>query len=79
MGCLLLHKMANSQLSFQDTIVAFDDFQPKPLTSRDKEVNLCTVSQYSTQATRFNCSELLSGLATSNPTHDSGNHSLYKL
>nr|CAB3491152.1 unnamed protein product [Digitaria exilis] len=28
----------------QDTIVAFDDFQPKPLTSRDKEVNLCTVS-----------------------------------
>ncbi|KAF8711199.1 hypothetical protein HU200_029215 [Digitaria exilis] len=56
----------------QDTIVAFDDFQPKPLTSRDKEVNLCTVSQYSTQATRFNCSELLSGLATSNPTHNSG-------
>ncbi|CAM0151749.1 unnamed protein product [Urochloa decumbens] len=59
----------------QDTIVAFDHFQPKPLTSQDKEVDLCTVSQYSTQATRFNCSELLSGCqeaTTSNPTHNSG-------
>ncbi|CAL4994384.1 unnamed protein product [Urochloa decumbens] len=58
----------------QDTIVPFDHFQPKPLTSQEKEADLCTVSQYSTQSTRFNCSELLSGcqVTTSNPTHNSG-------
>ncbi|CAO2152845.1 unnamed protein product [Urochloa humidicola] len=59
----------------QDTIIPFDHFQPKPLTSQDKEVDLCTVSQYSTQATRFNCSELLTDCqetTTSNPTHNSG-------
>ncbi|CAO2152844.1 unnamed protein product [Urochloa humidicola] len=58
----------------QDTIIPFDHFQPKPLTSQDKEVDLCTVSQYSTQATRFNCSELLTDCqetTTSNPTHNS--------
>ncbi|XP_039776274.1 DNA topoisomerase 2-binding protein 1-A-like isoform X7 [Panicum virgatum] len=54
----------------EDTIVSFDHFQPKPLTSQDKEADLCTVSQYSTQASRFNCSELLSGyqVTTTNPT-----------
>ncbi|PAN41605.1 hypothetical protein PAHAL_8G056000 [Panicum hallii] len=54
----------------QDTIVPFDHFQPKPLTSQDKDL---TVSQYSTQASRFNCSELLSGyqVTTSNPAHNS--------
>lgn len=58
----------------QDTTVPFDHFQPKPLTSQDKDSDLCTVSQYSTQATRFNCSELLSGcqVTPSNPTHNSG-------
>ncbi|CAO2152825.1 unnamed protein product [Urochloa humidicola] len=59
----------------QDIIVPFDHFQPKPLTSQDKEIDLCTVSQYSTQANRFNCSELLSDcqeITTSNPTHYSG-------
>ncbi|KAL6868202.1 hypothetical protein ACP4OV_015047 [Aristida adscensionis] len=56
----------------QDKIVPFDHFQPKPLTSQDKD--LCVVSQYSTQGTRFDSSQLLSGcqVTTSNPTHNSG-------
>jgi len=61
----------------QDTIVSYDHFQPKPLTSQDKEADLCTVSQYSTQASRFNCSELLSGyqVTTTNPTDNLGDAS----
>ncbi|KAJ1274902.1 hypothetical protein BS78_05G095500 [Paspalum vaginatum] len=45
----------------QDTLVPVDHFQPKPPTSQDKDAVLYTVSQYSTQATRFDSSELLSG------------------
>ncbi|XP_062198046.1 uncharacterized protein LOC133900812 [Phragmites australis] len=58
----------------QDTIVPFDHFQPRPLTSQEKDAGMCTVSQYSTQAGRFDCSELLSGcqVTTSNPTLKSG-------
>ncbi|TVU26224.1 hypothetical protein EJB05_28761 [Eragrostis curvula] len=60
----------------QDTIVSIDDFQPKPPTSQDKDANLCTVSQYSTQAARLDCSEseLLTGCQklTSDPTDNSG-------
>jgi topoisomerase (DNA) II binding protein 1 len=59
------------KFSLQDTIVPFDDFQPKPLTCQEKYAGLCTVSQYSTQGARFDYSELLSGCQemTSNPTH----------
>ncbi|TVU26247.1 hypothetical protein EJB05_28784 [Eragrostis curvula] len=41
---------------------------------QDKDANLCTVSQYSTQVARFDCSEPLTGCqnATSNPTDNSG-------
>ncbi|KAK3118059.1 hypothetical protein QOZ80_9BG0693640 [Eleusine coracana subsp. coracana] len=58
----------------QDAIVPFDDFQPKPLTSQDKDAGLYTASQYSTQGARFDCSQLLSGcqVTRSNPTHKSG-------
>ncbi|WVZ53758.1 hypothetical protein U9M48_004659 [Paspalum notatum var. saurae] len=45
----------------QDTLVPVDHFQPNAPTSQDKDTVLCTVSQYSTQATRFDSSELLSG------------------
>lgn len=54
----------------QDTLVPVDLFQPKPPTSQDKDAILCTVSQYSTQATRVDSSELLSGCQATadNPT-----------
>ncbi|KAK3119421.1 hypothetical protein QOZ80_9AG0670220 [Eleusine coracana subsp. coracana] len=57
----------------QDAIVPFDDFQPKPPTSQDKDAGLYTASQYSTQGARFDCSQLLSGcqVTISNPTHKS--------
>ncbi|KAM0908938.1 hypothetical protein ACQ4PT_015124 [Festuca glaucescens] len=34
----------------QDTLIPFDQFQPKPPTSQDKDAGLCTVSQFPTQA-----------------------------
>ncbi|CAM0874720.1 unnamed protein product [Alopecurus aequalis] len=34
----------------QDSIIPFDQFQPKPPTSEDKDAGLCTVSQFPTQA-----------------------------
>ncbi|XP_066336838.1 uncharacterized protein [Miscanthus floridulus] len=57
----------------QDKLLPVDHFQPKPLTSQDQDAYVCTVSQYSTQATRFDSSELLSGcqVTTNNATHNS--------
>uniref|UniRef100_A0A0D9XPZ4 BRCT domain-containing protein n=1 Tax=Leersia perrieri TaxID=77586 RepID=A0A0D9XPZ4_9ORYZ len=68
----------------QDTIVPFDQFQPKPPTSQDRDAGLCTVSQHPTQAakaiSRFDCSEQLTesqlprGSATAK--YNSGNASV---
>ncbi|CAD6254402.1 unnamed protein product [Miscanthus lutarioriparius] len=57
----------------QDKLLPVDHFQPKPLTSQDQDAYVCTVSQYSTQATRFDSSELLNGcqVTTNNATHNS--------
>ncbi|KAL5204766.1 hypothetical protein ABZP36_009637 [Zizania latifolia] len=62
----------------QDTIVPFDQFQPKPPTSQDRDAGLCTVSQYPTQASktisRFDCSEPLSeSQLPSSSKHNAGN------
>jgi topoisomerase (DNA) II binding protein 1 len=56
----------------QDKLLRVDHFQPKPLTSEDKDADPFTVSQYSTQATRFDSSELLSGsqVTINNATHN---------
>lgn len=64
----------------QDKLLPVDHFQPKPLTSQDKDAYPCTASQYSTQATRFDSSELLSGcqVTKNNATHNSGNCSFHK-
>uniref|UniRef100_A0A0E0BG95 BRCT domain-containing protein n=1 Tax=Oryza glumipatula TaxID=40148 RepID=A0A0E0BG95_9ORYZ len=66
----------------QDRIVPFDQFQPKPPTSQDRDAGLCTVSQYPTQATktisRFDCSEshTESQLPRSSSKYNSGNASV---
>lgn len=38
---------------FQDKLVPPDSFQPRTVTSQDKEAGLCTVSQHPTQAVRM--------------------------
>uniref|UniRef100_A0A0E0R570 BRCT domain-containing protein n=1 Tax=Oryza rufipogon TaxID=4529 RepID=A0A0E0R570_ORYRU len=66
----------------QDRIVPFDQFQPKPPTSQDRDAGLCTVSQYPTQAaktiSRFDCSEshTESQLPRSSSKYNSGNASV---
>ncbi|XP_020573564.1 DNA topoisomerase 2-binding protein 1 isoform X2 [Phalaenopsis equestris] len=37
----------------QDKLVPTDSFQPRPVTSQDKEAGLCTVSQHPTQAVQM--------------------------
>jgi topoisomerase (DNA) II binding protein 1 len=69
----------------QDRIVPFDQFQPKPPTSQDRDAGLCTVSQYPTQAaktiSRFDCSEshTESQLPRSSSKYNSGNCYCYML
>ncbi|OQU83057.1 hypothetical protein SORBI_3005G068800 [Sorghum bicolor] len=57
----------------QDKLLPVEHFQPKPITSQDQDANACTISQYSTQATRFGSSEVLSDcqVTTNNATHNS--------
>ncbi|KXG27960.1 DNA topoisomerase 2-binding protein 1 isoform X2 [Sorghum bicolor] len=59
----------------QDKLLPVEHFQPKPITSQDQDANACTISQYSTQATRFGSSEVLSDcqVTTNNATHNSVN------
>ncbi|XP_044980587.1 DNA topoisomerase 2-binding protein 1 isoform X1 [Hordeum vulgare subsp. vulgare] len=62
----------------QDTIIPYDQFQPKPPTSQDKDAGMCTVSQFPTQAanttSRFDCPEPLSEpqVPRSSSKHSSG-------
>ncbi|XP_037421757.1 DNA topoisomerase 2-binding protein 1-A-like [Triticum dicoccoides] len=62
----------------QDTIMPYDQFQPKPPTSQDKDAGMCIVSQFPTQAanttSKFDCPEPLSEpqVPRSSSKHSSG-------
>ncbi|KAK1646712.1 hypothetical protein QYE76_064517 [Lolium multiflorum] len=62
----------------QDTIIPYDQFQPKPPTSQDRDAGLCTVSQFPTQAanttSKIDCPESLSEFQVprSSSKHSSG-------
>lgn len=62
----------------QDAIIPFDQFQPKPPTSQERDAGLCTISQFPTQAanttSKFDCPEPLSEFQVprSSSKHSSG-------
>ncbi|KAG0529102.1 hypothetical protein BDA96_05G069500 [Sorghum bicolor] len=63
----------------QDKLLPVEHFQPKPITSQDQDANACTISQYSTQATRFGSSEVLSDcqVTTNNATRNSAGAGIF--
>jgi hypothetical protein len=74
-----------NKMPLQDTIIPYDQFQPKPPTSQDRDAGLCTVSQFPTQAanttSKIDCPESLSEFQVprSSSKHSSGNCPLHNL
>ncbi|KAL5982742.1 hypothetical protein ACLOJK_016818 [Asimina triloba] len=48
--CFVLGAKFTEKLSKKDMVIALDPFRPKSVTAQDREVGLCTMSQYPTQA-----------------------------